>query len=174
MDHSYTNLDDLKRKAIKRAVCYMTDRYGFGDMRGLAIPIRWSVNGCRSRYYCHSCRGFQGPHMQISLRDEWKTYVRKRVGLKTPWNGIRLPKLMRVTMSCIHELTHSLQHRARRPFSEVETTRNEINYVQITEPCYLKQLIPVHRWDTDEKIEMYLDRCKKGPTGKGQASNQLK
>jgi len=84
----------------------------------------------------------KGKRIRIGLRgcDLFSTYLRKLPYL-SPIGGIPIPRYLGYRHSLIHELTHFIQFLQKRTFSEVETTKNELEYLIETEPFYEHQLI---------------------------------
>lgn len=68
----------------------------------------------------------------------WSTYRRKRVGMYA--DNIVVDFELAFTLRLIHELTHYVQFLQGRILSEVETTRNEIEYVKTFHEMYYKKL----------------------------------
>jgi hypothetical protein len=152
MNWYYKNLDALKMTAVERALAFLRNRY---ELTGSqveclkALPIHWT-SGWRSRFL-HTGKGYSGysgnePRLQITLCDNpWHTYNRARVGITTPPEGIRVPRLLYVTLGLIHEYTHAIQYGVcglpLRPASEVETTRNEIVFVEAHTPWILDRML---------------------------------
>lgn len=147
-DFKYKNKDDLKKKAISRAREYLATRYEMTDdlRKHLDDTEVWFTNGRRS-WYCVTDR-----KIKLGLgKDKWYTYDRKTVGITS--KGIVVPKLLRITITMIHELTHAVQHFEGRKYSEVETTENEIEYVGMVSPSTLGRMeeVPDDLWDRYRK-----------------------
>ena len=80
--------------------------------------------------------------IKIGLRgcDNMWNYLRK-VPYLSPTSGIQLNRYEGYRKTLIHELTHFIQYLQKRTYSEVETTKNELEYLLEIEPRYEHQLI---------------------------------
>jgi hypothetical protein len=69
-------------------------------------------------------------------------YDRKNCELTTPKDGIDVPIELEATITIIHELTHYAQGvLGKGVYSEVDTTKNSIEYLQMYHPDIIKKLI---------------------------------
>jgi len=84
----------------------------------------------------------RGSRILVGLRgcDEFRTYCKKLEYL-SPTGGIPIHRYDGYRHTLIHELTHFIQYLQKRVYSEVETTKNELEYFIETEPYYEHQLI---------------------------------
>src|SRR5512140_1631853 len=71
-------------------------------------------------------------------RLKWATYVRKRAGAYANW--IPCTREESWTLQFVHEFTHAIQRDQQRLYSEVETTRNEIEFAREQYPHLYCQL----------------------------------
>jgi hypothetical protein len=118
-----------------------------------SIPVRWRRGSGSSAYYTRRAHGFDRPHILLRVprgaSARWHTYRRARARFGTPPGGIELDVRVLAGAVLVHELTHAVQHgaagEARRRFSEVETTENEIEFVRRHAPAAFAQLVPVLR-----------------------------
>ena len=125
-----------------------------------SIPIRWRRSRGGSAYYQRAARGFDGPHILLRVAPaavgKWHTYRRARARFSTPSGGIELEAMLLAKAVLVHEFTHALQHgacgHARRSFSEVETTENEIEFIRRHAPEAFAQLTPVVRRAPRRKV----------------------
>ena len=140
----YKNKDELKEKATIRAMEYLATRYEMteGLRQHLEETEIWFTNERRSFYYPTKRK----IKLALGRGDKWYTYDRKTVGITS--KGIVVPKLLRITITLIHELTHAVQHFEDRKYSEVETTENEIEYVGLVSPSTLNRMneVPDDLW----------------------------
>lgn len=77
--------------------------------------------------------------IRINLKDKyWNTYYKKSV---TQYASL-IPCTIgeSITLQAVHELTHVIQFDQKRKYSEVETTKNEIEYAKEYYPYLYKQL----------------------------------
>jgi hypothetical protein len=144
----------LKRRIVRESVDFIVERYGLDDGQRQAleaVPIRWRRARAPSRFYLRACRGFDGPHILISVGRgamvRWHVYRRVRAARVTPAEGILVPAALHASLALVHELTHAVQHGVcgtpRRRYSEVETTANEIEFIRRVAPGLHAQLVPV-------------------------------
>ena len=84
----------------------------------------------------------KGKRIRIGLRgcDLFLTYLRKLPYL-SPVSGIPINRYDGYRHRLIHELTHFIQFLQKRNMSEVETTKNELEYLLDLQPYYKHQLI---------------------------------
>jgi len=106
--------------------------------------IHFSKSGFGSCFYQepHERVRSKGKRIRIGLRgcDLFKTYLRKLEYL-TPISGIPTNRYDGYRRTLIHEITHFIQYLQKRTFSEVETTKNELEYLIEILPFYEHQLI---------------------------------
>jgi hypothetical protein len=144
----------LKRRIVRESIEFIVERYALADAQRSAleqVPIRWRRARGPSRFYLRACRGFDGPHILISVGRgatvRWHVYRRVRAALVTPAEGIPIPAALHASLALVHELTHAVQHgmcgTPRRRYSEVETTANEIEFIRRAAPDVHAQLVPV-------------------------------
>jgi len=98
--------------------------------------IHWS-NTCRfAKFRKRGFRIYKRGYKYTSNRDKpiriqtnrevWHTYKRKTIGLTADCLSCEIQP--NIELQLIHELTHIIQYIEGRNMSEVETTRNEIEY----------------------------------------------
>lgn len=150
-DFQYENLSDMKRIAFKRAMEYIQKVYEVNEelqQHFDSYDFIW-CNANRSSHWCTRNRITKKTvpvKIKISLKDSpWYTYNRKSIGKVS--NGIRLPKLLSTTLAIIHEYTHAIQlfryienNCKGQRAGEVETTLNELHYVETVSPTTMNQL----------------------------------
>jgi hypothetical protein len=140
----YKNKDELKEKATIRAMEYLATRYEMteGLRQHLEETELWFTSG-RNDWYSPERR-----KVKIGLGStKWHTYDRKTIGVTA--DEIVIPKLLLITVHIIHEFTHAIQHFQKRKYSEVETTKNEMDYIQSVSPCTLNRMeeVPDDLWE---------------------------
>ena len=69
---------------------------------------------------------------------KWWTYKRKTIGAMA--RGIKVSWNLHRTLILVHELTHYVQMVEKRKYSEIETTLNEIRYVEKYHPSVAAKL----------------------------------
>jgi hypothetical protein len=153
----------LRSEIHAAALEFVVERYELtvAQRKQLAsIPIRWRRSRGGSAYYQRAARGFDGPHILLRVAPAgvgtWHTYRRARARFSTPPGGIELDAMLQAKAVLVHEFTHALQHgacgHARRAFSEVETTENEIEFIRRHAPEAFAQLTPVVRRAPRKKV----------------------
>jgi hypothetical protein len=150
-------LTERVRASIRRdALEHVAARYELSEAERealAAVPLRWRRGRGSSCFYPRPAHGFAVPHILVRVPTgalaRWHTYRRARARFTTPPGGIELEVRVLATAVLVHELTHALQHGvaggARRRYSEVETTENEIDYVRRAAPEAFARLVPVVR-----------------------------
>lgn len=84
--------------------------------------------------------------IRVIGRKSWILYRKKTIGLTTANAGEYYPKLseyLAFMTELVHEFTHLVQYLEARNYSEVETTRNEIELMRQVEPYYYNKLKPI-------------------------------
>jgi hypothetical protein len=146
--------DALRRRLVAQAIDFLAAEYELdaAQQRALhALPIVWRRrHGC-SAFYMKPKHGFAGPHILIRVprgaTARWSVYRRVRVGLVAPPQGIEMPVALFAAVVLVHEFTHAIQHGVcgtpKRPYGEVETTDNEIRFIEKVAPDVHAQLLPL-------------------------------
>ena len=146
--------DVLRRRLIEQAIDFLAAEYELDaeQQRALhAVPVRWRRRHGRSAFYMKPKHGFAGPHILVSvprgITARWSVYRRVRVGLVAPPQGIEMPVALFAAVVLVHEFTHAIQHGVcgtpKRPYGEVETTDNEIRFIEKVAPDVHAQLLPL-------------------------------
>lgn len=126
---------------------FTMDQMGYGYDKIVVPPVRFSYSARFCTFYHGHPRYFHGiPHIRLVKHtdNKWWTYKRKTVGLYA--DGIEMPsKQARMKMAMVHEFTHAVQWHEKkfdndRKMSEVETTRNVIEFVKQNYPEQYNQL----------------------------------
>ena len=121
------NLDNDARTRIRIAI------FNYAD-------INWSTT-CRFSYF-RKVRDSKGRLIRIDMeRRFWLTYKRKTIGVYA--NQIRCTEKESLALQLTHELTHYIQYLQGRRYSEVETTRNELEYAKQHFPYLYEKLEPI-------------------------------
>ena len=125
-------------QAMLNAVKFFEEYYPEFDMSKFSVLTVRLSKTCRFAYYSPSKR-----EIRIEQdRPYWDTYVRKTVGVYA--DHIKHVDLIAcLTVQLIHEMTHHIQHCEDRQFSEVETTKNEIEWMRVHRPQFHSKLKPV-------------------------------
>ena len=146
--------ESLRRRLVAQAIDFLAKEYELDavQQRALhAVPVRWRRRHGRSAFYMKPKHGFAGPHILVSVprgsTARWSVYRRVRVGLVAPPQGIEMPVALFAAVVLVHEFTHAIQHgvcgTSKRPYGEVETTDNEIRFIERVAPDVHAQLLPL-------------------------------
>ena len=146
--------DALRGRLVEQAIDFLAAEYELdaAQQRALhAVPVRWRRRHGRSAFYMKPKHGFAGPHILVSvprgITARWSVYRRVRVGLVAPPQGIEMPVALFAAVVLVHEFTHAIQHGVcgtpKRPYGEVETTDNEIRFIEKVAPDVHAQLLPL-------------------------------
>ena len=141
-DFRYKNLADMKRIAFERAMEYLHGVYQIDSELNeylKSFEVKYT-NGTRSR--CYQAKKY----IQITIKSgAWYTYKKKTLGGYA--EGIVLPRLPHTVLHIIHEYTHAIQYfrflknnKKGQRAGELETTANELHYMEMVSPNTLKQL----------------------------------
>ena len=147
-DFRYKNESELKKVSFERAMEYLREVYDFTDELQEHFDkyeLKYSKT-CRFSKHVSKRKSAEPVKIRICLNEsKWYTYNRKSIGKVA--NGITLPRLLKTTLATIHEYTHAIQlfryiqngctgQRA----GEVETTLNELHYVETVSPTTMNRL----------------------------------
>jgi len=128
--------------AIDEAKSFLRTIYG--DQVNLENVNYIFNKGVRSRYYRNeitnelvNCK-YLLPNVCISVRNDLILYQKKSLKLKN--YQIKVDLYTQVICALIHELTHHIQYELNAPISELETTKNEVDYLKIYKPIYYRML----------------------------------
>ncbi len=166
----------IYERAMANAVAFIKYKYPTICFCGLKVYL-FSRKG-RSTF---SAWKKQGWRIKIHGRFKVHFYNRKSCGLTTPTGGIEVPLELAVTSTIIHELTHYAQalyspvkiQKIKKgtvlkkwefgTFTEIDTTKNEIEHLKMYHPEVYKKLI---KTETDYPVPTYLEnlllKIKKG------------
>lgn len=131
---------------VHKAIDFLNEVYDI-DLNKESFTIIFDRDRDRSKYYPQKQSGVIGVfamHSKVvyigEKRQRWYTYVRKRIGAATPDKGIKTSRRIIRRLTLVHEMTHLVQHLQGRSFSEIETTLNEIRYVERFHPSIAAKL----------------------------------
>lgn len=122
-------------QAVLNAVKFFEDYYPkFSMSKFDGITVKLSKT-CSFAYYDET----KGVIRIDQNRLLWHTYIRKTVGVYA-FNIKHVDLIASITVQLIHEMTHHIQHCEDRKFSEVETTKNEIEWMRVHRPQFHAKL----------------------------------
>lgn len=126
-------------KAIPKASAFIKAKYPHINIDEAKINFSHTRN---SSNYVHAYEGAT-EFINIATHGEIRMYEKVTCGLTTPHEGLNVGIELQIITALIHELTHYIQGVEKRVYSEVETTRNEIEYLKQNEPFWYNCLVPI-------------------------------
>ncbi|MBK7362683.1 MAG: hypothetical protein IPJ01_10345 [Micavibrio sp.] len=127
----------MYKLAMDKALAYM--KYKYPELCYCGLKINLSSYGGGSNFTPSNKDGWK---IKISNRHILYFYDRKNCGLTTPKNGIEVPVEVDSVITIIHELTHYAQGvLGSRIYSEIDTTKNSIEYLQMYHPDIHSKLV---------------------------------
>ena len=136
VDYSKVTEEELPtyNRAMANAMAYMNKKYPQLCYCGLKVKLS-SYDG---QAHFHP----KDWSIKIHSRHILHFYTRKNCGLTTPRKGIEVPIELEATITIIHELTHYAQGvLGKRVYSEIDTTKNSIEYLLMYHPDIYKKLV---------------------------------
>lgn len=124
---------------LQLAVDFIRSKYP-DYTKGKKVNIKLSGINTRPMFY-HPSKENPGGLVRIGATSVIYLYKRKSVGLTTPEHGIHSGYLIATQCALVHELTHWVQSLRGSRYGEVETTRNEIEFLQTYYPEVYDKLI---------------------------------
>jgi hypothetical protein len=133
MNKAYKSRKRVAQEAAEHAWAWVSHKYNIQA----AMPDYYlSVQG-RFPKYIHRRR-----RVRIAVkRSKWATYVKKTIGVYANW--IPCTAYEAWVLQFVHEFTHVVQGDQKRRYSEVETTRNEIEFAQESFPHLYRRLTTI-------------------------------
>lgn len=127
-------------EAVPMALKFLEDKYGkrFDNVKLLIQP-----NSRGSHYFSNSHRPHKKfgsvPVAGICTRGELLLYEKKSIGEYR--DGFRVGPMIQTACSIVHELTHHIQFLEKRKYSEVETTKNELDFLKMKFPEWYEMIM---------------------------------
>jgi len=137
---------------IEEAVSWMQKRYASVDFS--TTEFIFSGTYRRSRYFRNEveCGKYLAPNTCISTRARLYLYDKKSLNIAPKaTRGMKVGNEIQMMCALVHELTHHAQYELNTPKGELETTKNELDYLQEAHPDTYKRCIK-------QKRKTYLDR----------------
>lgn len=139
VDYSKVREEELPmfQTAMAKAMAYMEQKYPLLCYCGLKVNLS-SYKG-QAHFNPHKQKGWS-----VKIHNRFKLYLydRKNCGLKHPKGGIPIPLELETIITIIHELTHYAQGvLGKGVYSEIDTTKNSIEYLVMYHPEIYKKLI---------------------------------
>lgn len=125
-------------ECLEMATDFIHERYGY-DVTNMPIEIK-ITKGNRGRFYSNMRSSHIKPYIQCNIHNKLYLYTRKTVGLTTPEKGLHVGYFIGMVTCMIHEITHFIQYIEGRRYSEVETTQNEVDYLERFAPDAYERL----------------------------------
>lgn len=129
-------------KSIDEAKQFLLSIYPDANFDNIDYIFSHSFN--RSRYFRNEIKNelvnckYIKPTCCIAVRDTNKLYRMKSLNLK--YYQVKTGLQVQTICAVIHELTHHIQHNENRSRSELETTKNEVEYLRRYYPIYYNLL----------------------------------
>lgn len=110
-------------KLLENAISIMKSKYPNVSFDN--IDYEFSGTSSRSRYY----RNRKKNHL-VSICTRAKLYLYDKKSLKIEQTKLFVGSEVQIMCAIIHELTHHMQYETKIPKGELETTRNELEYLK--------------------------------------------
>jgi len=137
---------------IDNAIAWLQKKYPSVDFSTTEYIFSASYN--RSRYFRNNieCGKYLAPNTCISTRERLFLYDMKSLNVaKKATRGLKIGNEVQMMCALVHELTHHAQHELNISRGELETTRNELEYLQEFHP-------EIHKKCIKQKRKTYLDK----------------
>lgn len=120
------------------ALSYMREKYPTVNFDNVGYIFSASYN--RSRYFRNDSNiTYSLPNVCISTRAKLYLYEKKSLGIKQ--TNLFVGSDVQIVCALIHELTHHAQYETEeRVGNELDTTRNELDYLKRFHSNYYKQI----------------------------------
>jgi hypothetical protein len=115
-------------QGLENAVKFIEEYYPSFNIDNFSEVLIKPSNTCRFAQYCPIDKT-----IRLDLNhSKWWTYKKKTVGLYA--DGIYIDLIASLSTQLVHEMTHHIQNCEERKYSEVETTKNEIEWMRVHRP----------------------------------------
>lgn len=131
--------ENLIEPSINEAKKFLKKKYPKAKLDD--VDYIFSCSYSRSRYFHNNNNPkYPNPMVCICVRAKLYLYTKKSVGYTA--EGAHIGIRPQMVCALIHELTHHIQRQEKRSASEVETTKNEVEYLSQF-PKLFKKLTPI-------------------------------
>jgi hypothetical protein len=127
---------------IEKAVSWLQVKYPSVDFTTTEYIFSGSYS--RSRYYRNQveCGKYLAPNTCIGTRDDLYLYDKKSLNVsKKATTGLKVGREIQILCALVHELTHHAQYELNLNRGELETTRNELEYLKEFHPEVYKKCV---------------------------------
>jgi len=138
------NINEFEKKWLEQSILaaqdYLKKLYDNPNFENL--DYIFSKTYSRSRYFRNEVADgkYKTPTCCIAIRNIIYLYPKESLKLKRYYiTGVNTN--IAVMCSLIHELTHHIQYNEKRTCSELETTKNEVEYLKAYHPYYYNSLL---------------------------------
>jgi len=124
---------------IEKAISWLQTKYPTADFSTVEFII--SGDAKRSRYWRNAQPDskYVAPNAFIGTREHLGLYDMKSLNIKKRW--LLVGREVQTMCALIHELTHHAQYELEMPRGELETTRNELEYLKEFHPEYHSKMV---------------------------------
>jgi hypothetical protein len=124
---------------VEEAISWLQTKYATVDFSAVEFII--SGNAKRSRYWRNAQPDskYVAPNAFIGTREYLGLYNMKSLNIKKTW--LFVGREIQTMCALIHELTHHAQYELEMPKGELETTRNELEYLKEFYPQYHAKMV---------------------------------
>lgn len=133
--------DKIRGKApelVARAIEWLKDLYPTVDFERVDLILSESCR--RSRYYRNERHvKYTCPVARICTRPTLYLYNMKTLKIKEL--SLFVGREVQTMSAIVHELTHHAQYELKKPTGELETTRNELNFIKEVAPKYFARIM---------------------------------
>jgi hypothetical protein len=147
---------------IQKAVSWLQAKYPSVDFT--TTEYIFSGNYTRSRYYRNEveCGKYLAPNTCISTTDCLRLYNKKSLNVsKKAIRGFTINREVNILCSLVHELTHHAQYELNLNRGELETTKNELEYLKEFHPdIYNKCIKPEKKTYLEKFLEKHSQNIK--------------
>lgn len=124
---------------VETAISWLQIKYPTVDFSAVEFIV--SGNAKRSRYWRNAQPDskYVAPNAFIGTREYLGLYNMKSLNIKKTW--LLVGREVQTMCALIHELTHHAQYELEMPRGELETTRNELEYLKQFHPEYHNKMV---------------------------------
>jgi len=145
---------------VEKAIEWVQNKYPSVDFTTTEFIFSGAYK--RSRYFRNEveCGKYLAPNTCISTRERLYLYDKKTLNIsKKATRGLKVGNEIQMMCALVHELTHHAQYELNTPKGELETTRNELAYLEEFHPeTYKKCIKPEPRSSIQKWHDAYTAR----------------
>jgi len=145
---------------VEKAIGWLQNKYPSVDFTTTEFIFSGAYK--RSRYFRNEveCGKYLAPNTCISTRERLYLYDKKTLNIaKKATRGLKVGNEIQMMCALVHELTHHAQYELNTSKGELETTKNELAYLQEFHPeTYKKCIKPEPRSSIQKWHDAYTAR----------------